>query len=1740
MAIAEIAHASARRAEFTTKGLRVERRFTREGVHPYSEIEWDLRESVIPGAGGNVFEQSGVEVPKFWSQTATNVVASKYFRGKLGSPEREWSVKQMVDRVVDTIARAGFDGGYFASEADRDAFADELKYLMVHQHASFNSPVWFNIGVPGVPQQASACQPYRARVSTPFGLIPIGQIVERNAVGLPVYDSAGLTVVVATKHNGRKSVYRVQLANGTFVEATGDHLVSVTPTSRAKTATWVRIDELKKGMRLRLRTRAAAVLAAEGRHVVEAVAAIVKGAALVAAGPRDDTRYEDFVARLPDGDVDVSEAALAGWAQGDGFVGQYAEGTNRSLTVEFEVANAEEREWVLRHLDVVFPNVHRHESLHPTLPDYRKIRLYGEVLRKFVEKYDLLARRDKIRVPEPIWSAGPAVVTAYLRSVFQTDGYVTTRRERVIDAVRGTTVIGQRGSAEVATTSRRWMEEVHLLLLSRGVYSRVFKKLEKREDREDTWVVSISYLSERTRFAENVGFIASEKHNELIESLSFRGKRSADERAEAIVDINELGEEDVYDIQTLSGEYLSNNVVVHNCFILSVEDDMHSILDWFRNEGVIFKGGSGSGLNVSKIRSQKENLSGGGFASGPVSFMRGADSVAGSIKSGGTTRRAAKMVILDSDHPDLREFIWCKAKEEKKAWALGEMGYDMSLNGEAWRSIQFQNANNSVRVSQEFMEKAQSDGDWDLTARVGGAVIETVKARTLLREIAEAAWECGDPGMQFDTTINDWHTCPVSGRINGSNPCFPGDVRVHTTAGLLPIAELFERSQAGEAIRVYTHQATAEVPGSGVLASQPIAVMRNGTSPIVRLRFANGAELRCTPNHRIWTTNRGWVEAASLNDKDQILLNDSVTAPTQATWALPRMIAALAKSFSRGGPVAYRELPDRWSEGLAELTGHLIGDGDLTALRAEWIYGDDDLTNGLLESHEGLLREAFGGASRANMPNGTVQLRVGSAAVRELFQSLGVGSARAQHKRVPAAVFTAPIEVQAGFLRGLYGADGCLSRVENGKANRYVGLGSHSELLLRDVQKLLSTFGIRGRIYRTGDGQVGVFSYIRRDGETVSDDFVPGFDLRVTGRDVELFAEWIGFSSPRKQRQLEALLAEVTRYNTKPTTGLLDRVFDGQAVVYNLTEPRNHSYIVEGFVVANCSEYMHIDDSACNLASLNLMRFLHSDGEFDVERFRAAVEVVFTAQDILVGHSDYPTARIAENARSHRQLGLGYANLGALLMQRGLPYDSNEGRAYAAAVTALMTGAAYAQSARLAGAVGPYEAYPKNRDAHDRVMQMHRLHANRIRDELLPASLLSAARQAWDDAVALGKDAGYRNAQASVLAPTGTISFMMDCDTTGVEPDIALVKYKKLVGGGMLKLVNGTVPAALRRLGYSETEAGTITTYVEQHGTIEGAPALHDDHLAVFDCAFKAATGERSIHHMGHIKMMGAVQPFISGAISKTVNLPETATVDDVTEAYIEAWNHGLKAIAIYRDGSKKVQPVNTSDKDANTKTETVVERIVEVTRPARRRLADTRASLTHKFSIEGHEGYITVGLFEDGTPGELFVTMAKEGSTLSGMMDAFATSVSLLFQYGVPLSHLVEKFGHMRFEPSGWTGNSEIGFAKSIVDYVFRWLGNRFLSEHDRAELGLVRTTEVADVKPQLELLNRVVELAAPDEGAPNGDGHASVPAAQAPAYRRLNSTPDAPPCPRCGWLTVRNGTCHKCENCGETTGCS
>jgi ribonucleoside-diphosphate reductase alpha chain len=957
-------------------GLRIKRLFTQPGLHPFDEVGWELRTTTIQNEKGQViFEQRNVEVPRDWSQTATNIVASKYFHGKLGTAERESSVKQLISRVADTIAQWGVEDGYFRREEDARAFHDELLHLLVRQKSSFNSPVWFNCGL---------------------------------------------------WHKYRRSA-----AGGAFYwdPATGD-------------------------------------------------------------------------------------------------------------------------------------------------------------IKKETEAYR-----------HPQCSA---------------------------------------------------------------------------------------------------------------------------------------------------------------CFINSVQDNLESILELAKTEGMLFRYGSGSGTNFSPLRSSAESLSGGGVASGPLSFMKGYDAFAGVIKSGGKTRRAAKMVILNIDHPDIEEFIQCKAKEERKAWALVDAGYDPSLGGEAYSSIFFQNANNSVRVTDDFMRAVAEDKDWVLRRITTGEPVKSYRARDLMKKIAEAAWQCGDPGMQFHTTVNKWHTAKASAPINASNPC---------------------------------------------------------------------------------------------------------------------------------------------------------------------------------------------------------------------------------------------------------------------------------------------------------------------------------------------------------------------------------------------------------------SEYMFLDDSACNLASLNLLKFLSPDGKFDTVGFRHAVDVMITAQEILVDNASYPTEKIAVNSHDYRPIGLGYANLGAVLMASGLPYDSAAGRDVSAAITAVMHGEAYLQSSRIAEELGPFAGYAVNRDPCLGVISMHRQSLENINPRNLPVSLWEAAKRIWDDCLASGMKHGYRNAQVTVLAPTGTIGFMMDCDTTGVEPDLALVKYKKLADGGLIKIVNNVVPTALLGLGYSDQQAAEIVKYIDQHDTIEGAPHLRLEHFSVFDCSLKPANGKRSIHYMGHVHMLAAVQPFLSGAISKTVNMPEEATPEDIEKVYLEAWRLGLKAIAIYRDGSKRTQPLNTKKQESGVRTQdsgtappapdgqqsSIDNRQSSIPgpqpvapgatpKPYRHKLPDERRAITHKFSVGGHEGYLTAGLYEDGLPGEIFITMAKEGSTISGLMDSFATAISLALQYGVPLKVLCDKFRHSRFEPSGRTPNPGIPFAKSIMDYIFRWLAIKFLSgdappgeETNSSPLNGANSDKPTG--PAMRLSRTARERA---KVHPDGSIE--------PSLEGVEHSDDAPCCSACGAILVRSGYDYRCMNCGAS----
>ena len=895
----------------TAGGLKGQRIHTTPGVHPYDEVTWERRDVVMTNwRDGSVnFEQRGVEFPDFWSVNAANIVTTKYFRGAVGTPQREWSLKQLVDRVTDVYVATGKENGYFATDEDAEIFEHELKYALIHQVFSFNSPVWFNVGTTS-PQQVSACQPYDALVSTPAGLVPIGRLVEADATGTKVYDAHGVTRIVATKSNGVKDVLRLHTKAGYTLDVTADHLVW--RSSDQRSGRFLAAGDLRPGDKLEWHRR--------------------------------DSNGEAEIDR-----AEIAAAALAGWLQSDGFVGQYDRGTNRSLTIEAMTVNKAELDWVTRALDQVFPDVHRHERRVKTQDqrlDCRRTRLYGECLREFVESWDLSVRGTEMDVPERLFTAPLPVVAAYLRSIFQAEGFVSARAMSTV--------------VEVDMISEPLVRGIQRLLLRFGIYARVSTKKDPRPDRHDTWCVRIQPAGERRIFADEIGFIDPVKTTKLDRSFDRAGRPAREIKRLEIARIEPLGPMEVYDIQTESGEYLSANLRVHNCFILAVDDTMDSILDWYKEEGLIFKGGSGSGVNLSRIRSSRELLSSGGTASGPVSFMRGADASAGTIKSGGATRRAAKMLVLDVDHPDVGEFIETKAREEEKIRVLRDAGFDMDLGGKDITSVQYQNANNSVRVSDEFMTAVESGSEFDLLARRTGEVVERIDAKTLFRKMAKAAWECADPGIQYDGTINDWHTCPESGRITASNPC---------------------------------------------------------------------------------------------------------------------------------------------------------------------------------------------------------------------------------------------------------------------------------------------------------------------------------------------------------------------------------------------------------------SEYLHLDNSSCNLASINLLKFLRQDDTFDTKRFTRTVELIITAMDISITFADFPTQKIAETTRAYRQLGIGYANLGALLMATGHAYDSAGGRAIAAAITSLMTGVAYRRSAELAAVVGPYDGYPRNAAAHMRVMRKHAAANDEVRVlGGIDQEILDTATEAWRECLALGETNGYRNAQASLLAPTGCLT----------------------------------------------------------------------------------------------------------------------------------------------------------------------------------------------------------------------------------------------------------------------------------------------------------------------------------------------------------------------------------------------
>jgi ribonucleotide reductase alpha subunit len=1681
-------------------GLNIERVFT-SGMHPYDEVTWERRDVVQTNwkTGEVVFEQKGVEFPDFWSVNASTIVTTKYFRGALGTPAREKSLRQLIDRVVRTYRKAGEDHGYFVDEKSAEVFEHELTWMLLHQYFSFNSPVWFNVGTAS-PQQVSACQPYGALVSTPAGQIPIGKLVETGAVGAKVYDAQGLTPIVAVKANGMKDVLRLHLKAGHALDVTADHLVW--RSSSETSGRFVAAGDLRAGDLLEWHRRA--------------------------------SFGEAEISQLA-----IAEAALAGWMQSDGFVGQYA-ATNRSLTMEALTVTPAEFAWVERALDTVFPDAHRQVrdfSTQSNLLDGKRIRLSGNVLADFVERWNLRARGVDMEVPAQLFEAPLPVVAAYLRSIFQAEGFVSARTASTV--------------VEVDMIGEKLVRGMQSLLHRFGIFARVGFKPDARADRHGCWSLRIQNAGDRRIFADEIGFIDPLKADKLERSFDLPGRGAAPVKRLQIARIEHLGPMEVFDIQTESGEYLSDGLRVHNCFILSVDDSMDSILNWYREEGFIFKGGSGAGLNLSRIRASKELLSSGGTASGPVSFMRGADASAGTIKSGGATRRAAKMVVLDVDHPDIEEFIETKAREEDKIRALRDAGFDMDLGGRDIVSVQYQNANNSVRVTEEFMRAVEDGGDFPLRARTDGRVLETVNARELFNKMAKAAWECADPGIQYDDTINDWHTNPETGRITASNPCFSADQRVVTDQGLIRIGDLVARAAAGETAAIYTNDVTAEAdPASRVVATRPVRYMVTGTNEIVELRFSDGSRLRCTPGHRIWTANRGWVHAEELLESDEAVRSFEYAARTMARPELPE--PALEVGRLAGGLA----LPEKWDEELGHYLGWLVGDGCVTDQVVTTGYGNVADQSEVLPRHAALLRRWTGfDAKPSHQQNGTVQLLSGKTNIVRFMGALGVSNGRSSTKVVPESIFEAPEGAVLAFLQGLFDADGCVVDDEV-KGTRYVGLSSRSEELLLGVQELLASFGIASRICQTGT-KTESFISVRKSGESVSySSGGPTYDLRITGRSLREFAALIDFSISAKHERLTHVIDAHASYAVHETVRIVSRASKGFETTYNLTEPRNHSYIVSGVVVANCSEYMSLDNSSCNLASLNLLKFLRNDDTFDAEAFERAVELIITAMDISICFADFPTEAIGRTTRDYRQLGIGYANLGALLMATGHGYDSEGGRALAAAITSLMTGVSYRRSAELAGIVGPYEGYARNADAHKRVMRKHQAANDALRSiDAMDADIRKRATVAWDGVMKIGEANGYRNAQASVIAPTGTIGFMMDCDTTGIEPDFSLVKFKKLVGGGSLQIVNQTIPRALKKLGYADETAEAIIEYIAEQGHVVDAPGLKPEHYEVFDTAM----GQRAIKPMGHVRMMAAVQPFLSGAISKTVNLPESATVEDIAEVYMQGWKLGLKALAVYRDNCKVGQPLSdgksgkADDKKSVAAEPEVVEKVVY--RPTRKRLPKSRPSQTRSFSVGGAEGYMISGSYPDDGLGEVFLKLGKQGSTLAGVMDAFSIAVSIALQYGVPLETYVQKFTNLKFEPAGLTDDPDIRMAQSIMDYIFRRLALDYLSFEERAELGIYTATERArqvetgsylPIEEELSEAESLKNDPGDEVRTDEMDGPTAKPAPHsahttAELLEEITGTSiDAPLCLTCGTKMRPSGSCYVCEGCGSTSGCS
>jgi ribonucleoside-diphosphate reductase alpha chain len=1678
----------------------ITRFFTKEGVHPYDEVNWVKRNAEIPGSG---FKMENVEFPDFYSQNAVNIIASKYFKVNRG--KQETSLKELIDRVVKTFKKWGLEQGYF-DEKEAEIYEKELTYIILHQYATFNSPVWFNVGVEGRSQQCSACfiLDVEDNMESILDWIKIEGLIFKggsgSGVNLSKLRGKGEKLSTGGASSGVISFMRAADAVAGSIKCLPKGTEIVTKEGIKKIEDLEENDEVltrfgfqkigrkyytgkKKIYKITTELGIEILASAEHKFLVRKEGGIEEWKELRELDLDKDylildlslkeygtyqklekielQHHNEKPIKMPE-ILDEKFAEWLGLLYGDGNITNIKYANKRSTHyIGFQV-DVQDKDLIKYIQDLSYELfgvksfIHRRKD---KKDNSVSVRITSYPLIRFLKVNGLYKTKgDKIRVPEKIKNSPPAVRAAFLRGYFESDGSITKNKPY----------------PACSSINKEFIEDIQNLLFSLGILNkkRISKSRKNSYGKRPVYNLIVTSSFGIKRFFDLVNFISERKKRKFERAIKILDKRPFEQRwilpyPEKDLEIvyQSIPNETRYFFRRLTSKYFRETVGKTNFnrfranYLLSKFPFLeNTFIGYFAKNDVYYE-------KIKEIKFFGEEETYDIFVPNVNEYL-----VKNIVvhNSGGATRRAAKMVILNADHPEIMDFIRVKAEEENKVRALMEAGYDMTdMNNPLWQNIFFQNANNSVRIPDALMEAAMKDGEWKTYYRTTGEVAKTYKAKDILWEIAKAAWECGDPGVQFDGSIQKWHTCKNSGRIEATNPCVTGDTLIATAEGWKRIKDL-----VGKKPEIITHRGVKKA----------VKVFKTGIKPVYRIKTKAGYELKVTEDHPIYVEGKGDVKVKDLKIGDKVKLIGSYFGKE----SLDKDIAFMIGYFAGDGAMSFDAKRNHYS---VFFTG---GEEDVYALSyiQKTINQKLQYKNRRNVSLRKLPSEYVVATGKENV----------AQIIDEYFDS--------KKKIFKDKIYDLDKESVKYVLQGLFTADGTIAG--NPEKGFYVGLDNSSLELLKQVQLLLLNFGIKAKIYE--NRRKTLAQYLPDSQRNLKLYKVKNFhSLRITRSSRIIFENEIGFYfNHSKSEKLEKINQNYEAYKDQLFDEIKEIKFEGIEEVYDLTEPETSHFVANGILVHNCSEYIFLNWTSCNLSSINLLKFLKEDGSFDVPAFIHTARVMFLSQDLLISKADYPHPKIAEETKKYRTIGLGYTNLGALIMALGLPYDSDEARDLAASITALMTGTAYKLSAEISSKLGPFPEYEKNKEPMMEVMKMHKDHLKYVKENEFNKEILEKAKEVWDEVIELGEKYGFRNAQSTVIAPTGTISFMLDCDTTGIEPDFALVKMKQLVGGGYMKIVNKTVPLALKRLGYSEEQIKDIVKHLEETQNIETAPHLKEEHLPVFDCAIKPPGGKRYIHWMGHVKMVAAVQPFVSGGISKTFNMPNETTIQEIYDAYFTAWKLGIKCFAVYRDGSKATQALYVSKQEKKQK-ETFT----------RKRLPDIRPSETHKFSIAGHEGYLTYSTFEDGSLGEIFIRMAKQGSTLSGLLDAFAIAVSIALQYGVPLKELASKFINMRFEPMGLTNNEKIKTATSIVDYIFKYLAYRFLSKEDLEELGLMTEEE----KDKLILKEHPTLFEKKNNPTSNPSNH----------LKDISG----PPCVHCGGITIKTGSCYTCISCGETTSC-